>query len=272
MAAIWLVPFLGLYTLSVSVSLSLCLSLSVSLSVFLSLYTFYFSMSVTHVTLTITRSLTPEKLATGIASRFPPGTRIVDTTCGAGGNSIAFARSGCNVVAIERDATRLAMAKHNAKVYGVASRIDFRCGDCLALLPHLTRGQEGDEKAAAIDVLFVDPPWGEHWNRTRTTLSDLPLLDKLVQRLTTTTSTCADVAVAGGSIDYKALGDSSEEKANAKKKTESPRFKRLLAKVPPSFDPSTIPGSQVEAMFGHQEGDYHRVKFLLLGVDLVRDL
>jgi len=34
MAAIWLVPFLGLYTLSVSLSLSLSVSLSLSLSLY----------------------------------------------------------------------------------------------------------------------------------------------------------------------------------------------------------------------------------------------
>ena len=218
------------------------------------------------------------------------------------------------MVAMERDATRIAMAKHNAKVYGVAARIDFRCGDCLALLPLLKsedngsrkgRGVTGQERrmqataaaaAAAGDVLFVDPPWGENWNRTRTTLSDLPLLDALIQRVTTapstapatvaggaaTTSATTAVTTAGGTDDVAQLAETP--KTNKVKNSPSPRrqFTRLLrplsklhglAKVPPSFDPSTIPGApRAETWFGHEDGDYRRVKFLLLDLDLAYGL
>lgn len=208
------------------------------------------------------------------------------------------------MVAIERDAARITMAKHNAKVYGVAPRIDFRCGDCLALLPYLNgeangsrkrtgaSGQERGQEATAAamgDVLFVDPPWGEDWNRTCTTLSDLPLLNALVQRVTVTSSAIA--AADGGvtSTDAATVKDFSADDGNddtalvsnleAKKvmdplsSSPQPQFKRLLAKVPPSFDPSTIPGApRIEAWFGHEEGDYRRVKFLLLDLDLAREL
>lgn len=53
------------------------------------------------------------------------------------------------VIAIDIDPLRLALAKHNAEVYGVAQRIDFIQGDFLQLAPHL-RG----------DVVFLSPPWG----------------------------------------------------------------------------------------------------------------
>ena len=208
------------------------------------------------------------------------------------------------MVAMERDATRITMAKHNAKVYGVAARIDFRCGDCLALLPHLKgevngswkgRGASGQERgqdaaaAAMGDVLFVDPPWGEDWNRTRTTLSDLPLLDALIQRVTATSSavaaadggaTTTDAATVEGSSADDGNGDTAlvsnleaKKEKNPLSSSPQPQFKRLLAKVPPSFDPSTISGApRAEAWFGHEEGDYRRVKFLLLDLDLAREL
>ncbi len=110
-------------------------------------------------------SLTPEALALALGER-ARGRSVVDLGCGAGGNSIGFARAGCRVVAVERDAGRLADARHNAGVYGVADRIAFRLGGAEAVLPFLTG-----------DILFVDPPWGVDWSRARTSLADLPLLE-----------------------------------------------------------------------------------------------
>ena len=98
------------------------------------------------------------------------GLSVVDATCGAGGNSIAFARAGCAVTAVERDFDRLELARHNAKIYGVDRQIDFHCGDAVDLLPKL--------KA---DVLFVDPPWGTEWDRERTTLEEMPLLSECLK-------------------------------------------------------------------------------------------
>jgi RNA cap guanine-N2 methyltransferase len=113
-------------------------------------------------------SLTPEPLAVELAAG-SAGLRVIDAGCGAGGNAIAFARAGAQVTAIERDATRLRMAQHNARVYGVADRIDWREGDALELVPGLSG-----------DVLFVDPPWGTEWDRAGTTLAQLPLLAALL--------------------------------------------------------------------------------------------
>ena len=53
------------------------------------------------------------------------------------------------VIGIDIDASRLALARHNAEVYGVADRIDFLLGDFLQLAP----GLHGD-------VVFLSPPWG----------------------------------------------------------------------------------------------------------------
>jgi len=77
------------------------------------------------------------------------------------------------------------------------------------------------------DLLFLDPPWGAY-DKHHTQLSDLPLL--------------SDV-----------LPLASPE-----------RFDRVWLKLPPSFDPSQLPGFRPEAVFGQAAGDHRRVKFVLL--------
>jgi len=159
-------------------------------------------------------SLTPEVLAYELGKR-AQSRRVVDACAGAGGNAIGFARAGCEVIAIELDPGRLAMARHNAKVYGVEERIRFIVGDACEIIPEL--------KA---DLLFVDPPWGEKYNKERVTLNDLKPCEEIL-----------------------ALAD---------------HLHGVWIKTPPSFDPKTLPGFQPEAVFGRASGDERRVKFLLL--------
>ncbi|CAL8278643.1 unnamed protein product [Lota lota] len=98
-------------------------------------------------------SVTPERIAHHIAVRvkdsFVDSHLVIDAFCGVGGNAIQFALSGKRVIGIDIDPSRLALARHNAEVYGVADRIDFLLGDFLQLAPGL-RG----------DVVFLSPPWG----------------------------------------------------------------------------------------------------------------
>ena len=159
-------------------------------------------------------SLTPEALAVELGER-ACGMKVVDACAGAGGNAIGFARAGCRVLAIELDEARLAMARHNAKVYGVEDRIEFVCGDALDVVP-----------GAKADLLFVDPPWGERYDKARVALADLAPCESLL--------------------------------------AASPHIGRAWLKVPPSFDPATLPGCAVEAFFGNGSGDSRRVKFLLV--------
>jgi predicted RNA methylase len=114
------------------------------------------------------RSLTPEALALALGRR-ARRVRVVDACCGAGGNAIGFARAGCAVTAVERDEARLAMARHNAHLYGVASQIRFVVGDAREAIATLDA-----------DLLFVDPPWGGRYDKARVTLADLPLLESLL--------------------------------------------------------------------------------------------
>jgi hypothetical protein len=96
-------------------------------------------------------SLSPEAPAMDTA-RALRAERVVDAFCGAGGNAIALARMPwCRqVVAVELDPERLAMARHNAGIYGVLDRIRFVQGDFFALAPSL---------ASQAQACFLDPPW-----------------------------------------------------------------------------------------------------------------
>jgi SAM-dependent methyltransferase len=92
-------------------------------------------------------SLTPEALSLRLGNQ-ASNARVFDACCGCGGNAIGFARAGCKVIAAEVDASRLALARHNASLYGVADRIEFLHGDATELA-----------RAHSFDLLFVDPPW-----------------------------------------------------------------------------------------------------------------
>jgi SAM-dependent methyltransferase len=158
-------------------------------------------------------SLTPEVLALRLGE-LAQKRSVVDACCGSGGNTLGFARAGCAVTAIELDAGRLAEARHNASVYRVQPR--FLAGDALALVSTLSA-----------DILFVDPPWGEDYDKKRSTLRDFPLLAALLQAPLT------------------AYGE-------------------LWLKLPASFAVDELPDAQPSAWFGEAEGDRHRIKFLLL--------
>jgi SAM-dependent methyltransferase len=162
-------------------------------------------------------SLTPEALAMSLAAQVS-GQRVVDACAGSGGNALAFARAGCDVVAIELDAARLAEAAHNAAVYGVSQRIRFVQGDARTLLGQFSA-----------DLLFIDPPWGESYDKRATTREDFPLLEAL-------------------------LALPAELRA---------RYTVTWLKLPASFATRGIPGLRARAVFGEARGDYRRIKFIL---------
>lgn len=108
---------------------------------------------------------TPEALATRIAEG--ASGVVLDGTCGVGSLAIAYARQPgvTKVIALDLDAGRLAMARHNARIYGVSDRIDFVRGDVVE--------RAGDIPA---DLLVLDPPWGGRgYDRDRVTLDELGL-------------------------------------------------------------------------------------------------
>ena len=62
------------------------------------------------------------------AQRFRKDSRVLDLACGIGGDTIGLARQ-CFVTAVDRDPVRLAMARRNLEVYGLADRVEFLCAD-----------------------------------------------------------------------------------------------------------------------------------------------
>ncbi|KAI0053532.1 S-adenosyl-L-methionine-dependent methyltransferase [Auriscalpium vulgare] len=100
-------------------------------------------------------SVTPEAVADQIAERCRC-TTVLDAFCGVGGNAIAFARTCERVIALDTSPTRLALARHNATIYGVADRIEFILADYLAFAATLG----ASPSPRKIDVVFLSPPWG----------------------------------------------------------------------------------------------------------------
>jgi len=60
------------------------------------------------------------------------------------------------VIALDTSPTRLALARHNAEIYGVADRIEFIQADYLSFI----RMQSLQTNPRKIDVIFLSPPWG----------------------------------------------------------------------------------------------------------------
>jgi len=104
------------------------------------------------------RTLTfARKIAQHVAKAAPKEkTILIDAFGGAGGNVIAFARSGRweQIFCIENDPQVLKCAKHNAEIYGVAKSIFWIGGDSFEQIPK--RFNKMAEKA----ILFASPPWG----------------------------------------------------------------------------------------------------------------
>ncbi|KAK2815376.1 hypothetical protein FQN49_008083 [Arthroderma sp. PD_2] len=105
--------------------------------------------------------VTPEpvanKIAQHIAQSAPDGKCIlIDTFAGAGGNTIAFAKSNKwkRVYAIEKDPETLKCARHNAELYGVGDKITWFLGDCFEILRNQLK------ELAPYSVIFGSPPWG----------------------------------------------------------------------------------------------------------------
>ncbi|KAF2760692.1 RNA methylase family protein [Pseudovirgaria hyperparasitica] len=105
--------------------------------------------------------VTPEpvamKVAEHIAAAAPPSKKyIIDAFAGAGGNAMAFARTGRwdRVFAVELDPHVLKCAKNNAAVYGVDDKITWRHGDCFDVI------EKCFQKILPEAVIFASPPWG----------------------------------------------------------------------------------------------------------------
>lgn len=102
-------------------------------------------------------SVTPEKIARHIATRFANKSVIMELFAGAGGNYIQFALQGAYVLAVEISPKKIQLGMNNANVYGVLNYIEFIQADVYQFLPLLISHQQ---KYPIIDAVFLSPPWG----------------------------------------------------------------------------------------------------------------
>uniref|UniRef100_A0A0G4GFG3 Trimethylguanosine synthase n=1 Tax=Chromera velia CCMP2878 TaxID=1169474 RepID=A0A0G4GFG3_9ALVE len=137
---------------------------------------------------------TPEAMARHIAEKLACDGVIVDGCCGVGGNTVHFAETCALAIGVDNDARRVAMARQNAKVYGVSDRVKLVKADYMQWVDGLLKGgsgegggytvfaeqvltEAGQDDAQALDGLrasehicvldltdvhgvFVSPPWG----------------------------------------------------------------------------------------------------------------
>ena len=96
---------------------------------------------------------TAEPVARWIARRFEGARAIADLGCGAGGDALALAEVA-RVIAVDRDPSRVAMARANAELRGVTARLDVRVGDALDPLP------------SEVDAVWLDPARRDESGRT----------------------------------------------------------------------------------------------------------
>ncbi|XP_060848278.1 uncharacterized protein LOC132927703 isoform X1 [Rhopalosiphum padi] len=93
-------------------------------------------------------SVCPEILSYHMAKRCKNDISL-DPFCGAGGNIIQLAFTSKLVIAIDIDPFKIKLAQHNAKIYGVADKIEFIVGNFFEIFSMLRA-----------DVICMSPPWG----------------------------------------------------------------------------------------------------------------
>mmetsp|Transcript_11261 Transcript_11261/g.45588 ORF Transcript_11261/g.45588 Transcript_11261/m.45588 type:complete len:430 (-) Transcript_11261:21-1310(-) len=118
----------------------------------------------------VTDARTADRITRVVASLDgAPFSLVCDGCACVGGNAFGFARRFRRVVAIEIDAAKVAMLRHNLDLVRRERRaaglffgdVAVREGDCCDALPRVLLEEE-DEEAPATGrvVVFADPPWG----------------------------------------------------------------------------------------------------------------
>lgn len=77
---------------------------------------------------------------------------IITSNQKVGGNAIQFSKTCKQVIAIDNNAARLAIAKHNAEIYN-CTNIEFILGDFFEICERLKMS------GVVADVVFLSPPW-----------------------------------------------------------------------------------------------------------------
>lgn len=115
---------------------------------------------------------TSELIARHLAKRFKADWTVADLGCGLGANTIFLAEPVKKVIAVDLDDIKIECAKHNASVYGVSNKIEFRVGDA------------NDNIDNNIDAFFLDPARDrDGQTKTRSLLNSSPSLLEILPKL-----------------------------------------------------------------------------------------
>lgn len=71
-----------------------------------------------------------------------------------------YLRACLTVIALDTSPTRLALARHNAALHGLATRIEFILADFRTFAARMSHATSPTSSARKIDVVFLSPPWG----------------------------------------------------------------------------------------------------------------
>jgi len=95
------------------------------------------------------------------------------------------------VIALDTSPTRLALARHNAALHGLAARIEFVLADFRAFAARVPNPSSSASTSRKIDAVFLSPPWGgpqylaaEEYPLAQTRPEPADALVRLARRLT----------------------------------------------------------------------------------------
>lgn len=119
-------------------------------------------------------SVTPEMVGDHIAKKCfeQMGLRsdfhVLDAFCGAGGNTIQFAKYFDHVISCDHDFKKLQCANHNSAIYGYSHKISYIMQDFFNLHKVLK---------VIPDIIFLSPPWGgiNYYHSKKADISEFPL-------------------------------------------------------------------------------------------------
>jgi len=143
---------------------------------------------------------TGENIADYIGKRFKGKKKVVDLTCGIGGNLIFLAKNALKAVSVERDEVKLECAKINSQMYNVDKKIEFILGDA------------GQNIVQDADAFFIDPSRERKGKtKTRSILNSEPnIIDILPKIFEVTKEVCVKISPAFDYDEIKLLPEIPE--------------------------------------------------------------
>lgn len=135
---------------------------------------------------------TNERISEHVSERFKGKKKVIDLTCGIGGNLIFLAKKVEKIIAVDNNEINLKCATLNSKIYGVDKKIKFILGDAF------------DNIIEDADAFFIDPSRErEGKTKTRSILNSEPNILKIIPEIfKVTKNLCVKISPA---FDYKEI-------------------------------------------------------------------